>query len=210
MRRSPYQSCPDVCRNLDNPGVAGSRLDKVDFSGRETTKDQARIEAVLEEMDLAGKSLLHVGVGNSRLAERFAPRVARIDGLTIAPGEKARADALGLGNYRVDLANKYSRALRLRHRYDFIIDNNLASFACCRYHFYLMLDTYLAALRPGGLILTHQRGMDWTFADPRWRLTYEDLVGLEAKLPIRISRLTDAVYAIGKAAPEPARRARSR
>jgi hypothetical protein len=193
-----------VCRNLDRPGVAQDAFAKIDFSRRDTTKDQARIEAVLETMDLAGKRLLHVGVGNSRLAERFAPRVARIDGLTIAPAEKARGDALALDNYRVDLANKYSRTLRLRRRYDFIIDNNLASFACCRYHFYLMLDTYLAALRPGGLILTHQRGMDWTFADPRWRLSYRDLAGLEAKLPVRVFRLTEAVYAIGKAEPAPA------
>jgi hypothetical protein len=91
----------------------------------------------------------------------------------------------------------------LAGRYDFIVDNNLASFACCRYHVYLMLDTYLGALRPGGLILTHQRGMDWTFADRRWRLSYEDLAGLESKLPVRVSPLTEAVYAIGKAEPAP-------
>jgi len=201
--RSRYESCLDVCGNLDNPGVALDALDTIDFSRRETTKDQARIEAELERMDLAGKIILHVGVGNSKLAERFASRVKLIDGLTIAPPEKARADSLGLPNYRVRLGNKYSRALRLQNRYDFIIDNNLAGFVCCKYHFHLMWNTYLDALRPGGKILTHQRGMDWTFADPRWRLGYDDLVALEAKLPVKVSRLTEAVYAIGKAEPAP-------
>jgi hypothetical protein len=138
--------------------------------------------------------------------------VQLIDGLTIAPPEKARADSLGLPNYRVRLGNKYSRSLRLEHRYDFIIDNNLAGFVCCKYHFYLMWNTYLDALRPDGKILTHQRGMDWTFADPRWRLGYDDLVALEAKLPVRVSRLGEKVYAIAKAGTgsDPRRRARSR
>jgi len=210
--RSRYESCLDVCGNLDNPGVALDALDTIDFSRRETTKDQARIEAELERMDLAGKIILHVGVGNSKLAERFASRVKLIDGLTIAPPEKARADSLGLPNYRVRLGNKYSRALRLQNRYDFIIDNNLAGFVCCKYHFYLMWNTYLDALRPGGKILTHQRGMGWTFADPRWRLGYDDLVALEAKLPVRVSRLGEKVYAIAKAGTgsDPRRRARSR
>jgi len=210
--RSRYESCPDVCGHLDNPGVALDALDTIDFSRRETTKDQARIEAELERMDLAGKIILHVGVGNSKLAERFASRVKLIDGLTIAPPEKARADSLGLPNYRVRLGNKYSRSLRLENRYDFIIDNNLAGFVCCKYHFYLMWNTYLDALRPDGKILTHQRGMDWTFADPRWRLGYDDLIALEAKLPVRVWRLGEKVYAIAKAATgsDPRRRARSR
>lgn len=210
--RSSYESCPDVCDHLDNPGVALDALDSIDFSRRETTKDQARIEAELERMDLAGKIILHVGVGNSKLAERFASRVKLIDGLTIAPPEKARADSLGLPNYRVRLGNKYSRSLRLENRYDFIIDNNLAGFVCCKYHFYLMWNTYLDALRPDGKILTHQRGMDWTFADPRWRLGYDDLVALEAKLPVRVSRLGEKVYATAKAGTgsDPRRRARSR
>jgi hypothetical protein len=29
-----------------------------------------------------------------------------------------------------------------------------------------------------------------------WKLTYEDLVGLEDRLPLKVSRLTETVYAL--------------
>jgi hypothetical protein len=171
-----------------------------DFSLRETTKDQARIEAVLEGMDLADRNMLHVGVGNSGLAQRLASRLHLIDGLTVSSNEKARADALAIPNYRVFLLNKHSHEFVLPTRYDVIVDNNLASFACCKHHFHLMLTNYLTVLRPRGGILTDRKGMDWVFADPRWRLTYEDLMALEAKFPVRAHRLTRHVYALEKTA----------
>jgi hypothetical protein len=170
-----------------------------DFSLRETTKDQARIEAVLEGMDLAGRKMLHVGVGNSGLAQRLASRLNLIDGLTVSSNEKARADLLAIPDYRVFLLNKYSHEFALPTRYDLIVDNNLASFACCKHHFHLMLNNYLAVLRPRGIILTDRKGMDWA-VDPRWRLTFEDLAALEAKFPVRARRLTGHVYALEKTA----------
>ena len=85
----------------------------------------------------------------------------------------------------------------MRNRYDFVIDNNLASYACCKYHFYRMLDNYLAVMKPGGRILTDQRGMDFTVEEKRWILSYRDLEALEQKFPVRASRVTDTVYAIG-------------
>jgi hypothetical protein len=61
-----------------------------------------------------------------------------------------------------------------------------------------MFDNYLWCLRPRGRILTDQRGMDWTVNnDPRWQLTLDDLVALEQRLPVRVDKLTDTVYAIG-------------
>jgi hypothetical protein len=155
---------------LERPGLALDMPIWVDHTRDETTVDQSRIEAVLDKMELSGKNILHVGVGNSKFAERFAGRVNLIDGLTVNQNEKALADSLPISNYTAYLLNKYGREflLTLTNRYDFVIDNNLASFACCKYHFYRMLDNYLWSMRPGGQILTDQQGMDWViFTRPR-------------------------------------------
>ena len=94
--------------------------------------------------------------------------------------------------------NKYGREfpLMLTNRYDFVIDNNLASYACCKYHFYRMLDNYLGAMEPGGQILTDQHGMDFTVEENRWLLSFDDLRGLEEKFPVRVSRIEGTVYSI--------------
>jgi hypothetical protein len=172
----------------------------IDHTREETTVDQARIEGALEGMDIEDRHVLHVGVGNSRFAQRFAGRVRLVDGLTVSPREKELADSLRIANYTVHLLSKYGREFlrTIENRYDFIVDNNLASFACCKYHFFRMLDNYLWCLRPRGLILTDQRGMDWTVDDdPRWKLTFEDLVALERRFPVAVAKVTDTVYEIG-------------
>jgi hypothetical protein len=195
---SQYESCPEVCGKMESPGLALDMPLWVDHTKDETTVDQARIEAELEKMNLSGKNILHVGVGNSRFAQRFASRVTLIDGLTVSHNEKRLADSLKIGNYTVYFLNKYSREfiLTIRNRYDFIVDNNLASFACCKYHFYLMLDNYVWSLKSGGRILTDQQGMDWVIEDPRWRLNYQDLLALEKKFPVKAGRITDTVFSI--------------
>ena len=195
---SEYEACPEVCGNMDKPGLALDMPIWVDHTKDETTVDQARIEAELDQMDLGGKNILHVGVGNSGFARRFASRVNLIDGLTVSENEKAVADSLKISNYTVYFLNKYSREflLTIKHKYDFIVDNNLASFACCKYHFYLMLDNYIWSLKPGGQILTDQQGMDCVIEDPRWKLTHEDLIALESKFPVKAIRITDTVFSI--------------
>jgi hypothetical protein len=197
-----YEQCREVCGNLDDPGVALDRVDQVDFSRRKTTYDQENIERAMDGMDLAGRWLLHVGVGNSAFARRFAGRAGRIDGLTVSESERAHAEALGIPNYRVYRLNKYAREFTrvIDAKYDVIVDNNLAGFACCKFHFYRMLDSYVWALKPGGRILTDQLGMDWVFMgwEPRWRLSYADLVSLEEKFPLRAARVSETVYALTK------------
>ena len=195
---SPYESCTEVCGNPERPGLALDMPLWVDHTREETTIDQAAIEAQLARFELGGKNLLHVGVGNSKFARRFAGQVNLIDGLTVNRAEKALADSQEIGNYAVYLLNKYSREfiLTIKHRFDFIIDNNLASFACCKFHFYLMLDNYVWSLKPGGQILTDQRGMDWVIEESRWKLTYEDLQALAEKFPLRAARLSDTVYSM--------------
>jgi hypothetical protein len=197
---SRYDSCLEVCGRLEHPGLATDMPIWVDHTREETTVDQARIEDALERMDLSGRDILHVGVGNSRFAQRFADRVRLVDGLTVSRPEKELADSLGIANYTAFLLSKYSRdfLIKIENRYDFIVDNNLASFACCKYHFFRMFDNYLWCLRPHGKILTDQRGMDFTVEnDPRWQLTFEDLVALERRFPVAVARVTDTVYEIG-------------
>jgi hypothetical protein len=94
--------------------------------------------------------------------------------------------------------NKYSPEFVsvIANRYDFIIDNNLASFACCKYHFFVMCENYLRALTPYGQILTCQIGMDAYHGAFGWVMTYADLVSLESKFPVHVSKMTDVVYAI--------------
>lgn len=201
MSRSRYDDCPEVCGRLDEPGLALDMPRWIDHTELDTTVDQARIEAVLEHLPLGPDvQILHVGVGNSRFAQRFAPRVGWIDGLTVCDPERRLADSLAIPNYRVYLLSKYSREFltTIGRSFDYVVDNNLASFACCKYHFYRMLDNYLWCLRPAGRVLTDQRGMDWTVDDdPRWQLTYDDLVALGERFPIEVSTLSDTVYAIG-------------
>ena len=200
MSRLRYDDCAEVCDRLDHPGLATKIPRWIDHVDLATTVDQARIEDALAGIGLgAGEQILHVGVGNSRLAQRFAPQVRRVDGLTISGPEKARADSLGIANYTVHFLSKYSREflLTIEHEYDYVVDNNLASFACCKYHFHRMLDNYVWCLRPGGRILTDQRGMDWTVEDdPRWQLTYDDLVAVGARFSLAAARITDTVYAL--------------
>lgn len=197
---STYESCAEVCGKPDHPGQALDNDEKIDFSCRDTTPDQRNIEGHLAGLDLSGKALLHVGVGNSKLAERFHGRLKLIDGLTVSTAEKKVADAMRIQNYSVYLLNKYGRrfVVTISNSYDIIVDNNLAGFACCKFHFYLMLDNYYWSLNHGGVILTDQRGMNWSVADPRWRLSYDDLVALEEKYPFRAERITDTVYLLRK------------
>jgi len=192
-----YATYKEFCGNLEQPWVTLNSA-AVDWTQQETTRDQVHIEAVLDTMAVTGTSILHVGVGNSKFAQRFASRARRLDGLTIHQNEKTHADALGLPNYTVYVLNKYSPEFGpvITHTYDFIIDNNLASFACCKYHFSVMCENYLWALTPDGQILTCQIGMDAYHGAFGWVMTYADLVSLERQFPVRVSKLTDVVYAL--------------
>jgi len=192
-----YATYKEFCGNREQPWVTMNSA-AVDWTQQETTRDQSRIEAILDTLVVTDASILHVGVGNSRFAQRFASRARRIDGLTVHQNEKARADALEIPNYTVYVLNKHSQEFVsvIANTYDFIIDNNLASFACCKYHFTVMFDNYLRALASHGQLLTCQIGMDVYHGAFGWVMTYADLVSLEHEFPVRVSTLTDVVYAI--------------
>src|ERR1700730_2417546 len=102
----PYATYKEYCGS-EQPGVA-SNDEAIDWTQQQTTPDQVRIEAVLDTMALTGAQLLHVGVGNSKLAQRFASRLSGVDGLTVHHNEEIYADALAIANYTVYVLNKYS------------------------------------------------------------------------------------------------------
>jgi len=189
----------EICGNLDTPGLAVNYKPYINYSQRETTCDQTRLETFLDTLDLAGKRILHIGIGNSSFAERFNNHDALIEGITISEEEYVHALSLGLDNYKVHTANKYSREFLLKfkqHQFDIIVDNNLASFACCKYHLYSMFDNYLWCLKPAGRILTDQRGMDWALLDPSLILDFAGLTELVANLPLKAIKMTPTVYAL--------------
>jgi hypothetical protein len=196
------KSLDDLCFNLVQPGTGIGNSHLMDFSnGTPETPDQIRMEQVLESFKLEGTSILHVGIGSSRLAQRLSHLLHDIDGLTIDQNEKDYADALAIENYQAYLLSKYSPEIiscLKTEKYDFILDNNLTSFACCKYHFYLMMDSYIRSLKPGGRLLTDQQGMSWTFTKKRWRLNEADLVELGQHYGFEVSRMTDMVYALQK------------
>src|SRR4030095_11452918 len=82
-----YPNYKEFCGNLEQPWV--TRISEaVDWTQQETTRDQARIEADLGTMAVTGVSILHVGVGNSKFAQRFASRARYIAVLTVHQNEK--------------------------------------------------------------------------------------------------------------------------
>lgn len=188
----------DTCGSVDDPAPLTIDPILVDASNYETTPDQQRIEEVLHRLELHPETaILHVGVGNSRLAQRFALRVGVIDGLTVSQQEQRLADSLRIGNYTTHLLNKHSGRLvaTLGRRYDFIVDNNPASFACCSYHLHLMFDEYSRLLRPDGRILTDQVGLAWRVGDdPAWMLSYDDLRALGERVGLQAAQITDSVF----------------
>jgi hypothetical protein len=189
-----------LCERIECPGLSIDDENESNFSRRSTTPDQADIETVLEDIVTLKSTILHVGIGNSRFAERFAPQSRHIVGITVSPCEEAVAESKFIENYVVYRLSKYSRdlATRIIDKCDFIVDNNLTSFACCKYHVFTMMETYANLLAPNGKILTHQRGMSYVYekADPCWAMNFEDLLDLGRKFQLRASKITNLVYAL--------------
>jgi len=175
-----FADLPFDCERELDPGIEDT-AEWRDWSAQPTTPDQLRIEAYIDAFDLRGKSILHVGAGTSRLGARFARRARRIVGTTVVPGEVRCGRELGIGNYRVLLQNKYRGSEGLEgEAFDFIVDNNPATFACCLTHFARMMEAYAALLNKGGRVVTDRIGLGWTteVSHPRWGFSFDDLSAL--------------------------------
>jgi hypothetical protein len=185
-----FLSCSDHCGVTDLSCRAEQVLAKdyeghraggdlaFDWSAKHTTPDQFRIENELGRLQYAGTRTLHVGIGNSKFAERWHSEMAEVLGITIAPMEKRHADGLSLPNYSCFLMNKYDPAIAcLTEGLDFIVDNNPSFAACCKFHFFTMWNSYKMLLKPGGMVLTDTAGMEWVIpgGDLRWSLDDSDI-----------------------------------
>ena len=189
------------CNRHDGAGV-NETPEWADWTDLDTTPDQLRIEEVIGKRLAHGQTLLHVGVGNSRLAERFCASTRLIDGITIQENEVRRARRLGIPNYRVVLANKYDShlAAMCESRYDWIIDNNPTTFCCCRWHLSTMMANYAAMLRPHGVIVTDKVGLGWTSQpnDRRWGLDVDEWKGLAARFGLTGVHYSSFVIGLNK------------
>jgi hypothetical protein len=190
LHAARFPELPFACGEALDPGVTDEGEWR-DWSAQPSTPDQLRIEAYLDAFDLTGKSILHIGSGNSRLAARFAPRAGRIVGTTVVPAEVRCAEALGLANYQAVLHNKYDPGALEGAPFDFIIDNNPATFCCCLRHFARMIEFYADALAPGGQVVTDRVGLGWTTArsHPRWSLDSNDLAAVARLAGLSVYRV---------------------
>lgn len=204
IRAARFAELPIRCDNAE-PGI-DEVDDWRDWTALETTPDQKRIEEYLRHSKLSGRSVLHVGVGNSSLAERMAGRTGRIVGTTIARNEATHGASLGIRNYDVEMHNKYSgRPLQHAARFDFIVDNNPTTFCCCLHHLMTMMDFYEQSLTQDGQILTDRAGLGWVVSTPganqRWKFSFDDLAFVAGKVNLQAFAMDENVIALARQAP---------
>jgi hypothetical protein len=140
--------CSDVVVDPDGNG----------WLGKSTTPDEEEVsDWVARHPSL--ERILHVGVGNASLRQRFGIRVKQA--LTKDGAEARHAEKLGLTTL---LCNKYdiaSYAGDLRAPFDCIVDVNIRSYSCCDVHFREYMDLMRKSLEPKGVLLTNRRGLDY-------------------------------------------------
>jgi hypothetical protein len=60
-----------------------------------------------------------------------------------------------------------------------------------------MWDHYCNLLKPGGKLLTDERGLAWTPAgNEAWRMSIAELEALCTRLPLTLAKITGTVYAL--------------
>jgi hypothetical protein len=194
IRRYRYKRFTQPCTSSLSPAavyIDGSWLSK------SVTPDQLRITDYIQNLTIKHADLLHIGIGNSDFAKCISPKVNQIHGITIVNDELLFAKQLNIQNYQAFSFNKYSiEILSLNHQYDFIIDNNLTSYACCIFHFEQMLSYYLMLLKPGGKIITDKVGLYYFLSG--FGLTFQELKAWEQKLPIKANLVTNNIIEIEK------------
>ena len=131
---------------------------------KNSTDDESEIlDFLLKKPLLKNMKILHIGIGNSKLAKKFS-NSNEIFGITVSKNEIEHANKLSLEGYSVSLIDKYSINF-INHfkeyRFDIIIDPNLKSYACCEQSFEFMFKNFSTLLTNNGIIVTSRRGMNW-------------------------------------------------
>jgi hypothetical protein len=194
------------CGGSVDPGIRFSE-ELRDWSDKATTPDQRRMERHIDRYDLRQKRILHIGIGNSGLAQRFHRRVKEIVGTTIDEPEIKVAQSLGLSNYRFLVHNKFSgENTALDGRFDFILDNNPTSPCCCIRHLAELFEFYAEKLAADGQIITDREGLEWVpnESNPRWSFGFDDLAAAAAVAGFSAHRADQNVYVLSRSAPLPA------
>lgn len=194
------------CGRRGDPGLVDSTQWR-DWTVRETTPDQLRIEDYLDMQDLRGRSILHIGLGNSGLALHFHERAREIVGTTVVPAERDNGRALGLANYHVALHNKYTGAAEgMADHFDFVVDNNPTTFCCCLAHLATMLEFYADKLGESGQFVTDRVGLGWTHVpgcNPRWSFGFDDLAAVGALAGLKATQVDRDVWVLSRKPPAP-------
>jgi hypothetical protein len=206
LRDSRFPELPLDCGNNIEPGIVDT-AEWRDWSEVETTADQLRIEDYLDLFDLSESAILHIGIGNSGLALRFAAKAKSIFGTSVVDSEVERANSLNLPNYRAVIHNKHSDDdERIPSNFDFIVDNNPTTFCCCMKHLAKMLELYAQRLTPGGQMVTDRVGLSWTTDAPRsnerWSFSFDDLAAVAALAGLTASRLGPTIYTLSIGRPK--------
>lgn len=174
-----------------------------DYSDCEPTLDQAAINQWLSQTDWSGKDLLHVGAGNSSVAKLAAGKARSVVSLTVAGNEFNYARSLNLPAYSVHLLNKYGEPFTQAFEaesFDCILDNNLASFACCQRHFERYFEALIRLLKRDGVIVTHWLGMQWTLdvgvddVEAAWQLDEAKLRLIAGSFGLTVRREEDLFF----------------
>ena len=198
-----FPELPFDCGRSEDPGIRFSE-ELRDWSDKATTPDQRRMERYVDRYDLRQKRILHIGIGNSGLAQRFNRRVKEIVGTTIDEPEVEVARALRLSNYRFMLHNKFSSENdALEGAFDFILDNNPTSPCCCIRHLAALFELYAEKLAPDGQIVTDRQGLEWLpeESNPRWSFTFDDLDAAASVAGFSAFRVDSNVYVVSRSAP---------
>jgi hypothetical protein len=203
LHGSRFRALPLDCGNRRDPGVIYSE-DLRDWSDKATTPDQARMERYIDRYDLRQARILHIGIGNSGLAQRLHRRIGEIVGTTIDEPEIAVARSLSLPNYSFVLHNKYSGADEVvKGAFDFILDNNPTSPCCCIRHLANLFEFYTAKLADGGQVVTDRLGLGWVpeGSNRRWSFDFDDLAAAAAAAGLAAFQVTRHVYVLSRSSP---------
>jgi hypothetical protein len=198
---------PLRCEKTSWPGVTDEEPHR-DWSIYDTTDDQTRIENRLS-MFVGGESdILHVGVGNSRLAMRFSASVNSVTGITVSQQEVELAGRCALPKYKATVWNKYQYFQGAPHHgFDAIVDNNPTSFTCCIWHLSEMMAWYADSLRDEGAIFTDAVGLSWVLgvaeAVPGSGFNFAQWAALGRCAGLEALAIDSSVYALFKPSARP-------
>jgi len=126
----------------------------------------------------------------------------------VTPGELRHGldwiERSGTANYRVLLHNKYRGGDGMADdTFDFIVDNNPSTFACCLTHFARMIEFYAAVLAPSGQIVTERLGLGWSLphSHPRWGFDPADLAAIARSFGLEMHEIGPHIVVLSREAP---------